>query len=102
MDCPNCYKKAISFTKWIRATNAFTTNCASCNVRLKANYVAYLSFIITLLVALLTLQNFESVLSYFNWHIEASRYKILVFLPVIFVGAIAGWNCGGYKIKYDT
>ncbi|XPF93092.1 hypothetical protein ACM9HF_13815 [Colwellia sp. RE-S-Sl-9] len=99
MDCPKCKEKAIKFTDWIRAKNAFSTSCTSCGINLKANNFVYLNFIITLLVMCLLFPYVEDVLSYLDIHIEVSKFKIVVLLPVIFIGGVLGWCFGGYKVK---
>jgi len=102
MDCPNCNEKAIKFTDWIRARNAFSTSCSNCDIHLKANYFVYFNFIVTLLVMFLLFPYVEDVLAYFDLNITVSKFKIIVLLPVIFIGGSLGWFFGGYNVKVNT
>jgi hypothetical protein len=102
MDCPNCNERAINFTAWIRARNAFSTRCINCNVHLKANAFVYFNFIITLLVMFSLFPYVNDALNYFDLQIEVSKFKIVVLLPVIFIGTALCWFFGGYKVKVNT
>ncbi len=99
MDCPNCNEKAIRFKDWIRARNAFSTKCCNCNIQLKANFLVYLNFVMTMVVTFLLFPYVNDALGYFDLNIEVSKFKIIILLPVIIIGAVLGWFFGGYKVK---
>jgi len=49
MKCPKCNDNALSFTKWCVGTNAISTECSSCGIELKANYIVYIGILITVI-----------------------------------------------------
>lgn len=102
MECPGCNKKAIRFSEWLQGLNAFRAECDYCGASLKANFVVYLFFISTLLLAFFLLINFEEVLLYFEVESTIKRIKILIMIPIIFTGGILAWVFGNYKLVEET
>ncbi|WP_296055217.1 hypothetical protein [uncultured Amphritea sp.] len=53
----------------------------------------------TMVVTFLLFPYVNDALGYFDLNIEVSKFKIIILLPVIIIGAVLGWFFGGYKVK---
>lgn len=102
MECPKCNNQAITFSKWLRGTNAFKTNCSNCNAAIKANATVYILFILTMMLALSLIPFLDEIFNFFELEIASKKLKLLALLPVIFMGGIAAWLMGGYKTSDNT
>lgn len=96
MNCPKCNNKAISLSKWLSGIGAFKTTCNSCGITLKANWLVYFLFVLTVAVAVSLIPLVSELLAYLE--LEASKLiRILALLPIVFLGGIAAWWLGSYK-----
>jgi hypothetical protein len=98
MNCPNCNEKAIKFSFWIRSHNAFSTNCMNCGIKLSANYIVYLNFLLTLIGCAAFFPFINDIWYLIGYEPRSSHFKALILIPFIVVGALVTWLLGGYKI----
>lgn len=102
MICPKCNKLALDFFKWGSGKNAFSTHCNECNVKLKANLIVYIGFILTVLPPIILVPYRQEVLDFLNLsHVFfQSKLGLLVIVSPIILGfGFLTWFLGGYKVK---
>ncbi len=99
MKCPKCSEQAISFTKWLRGTNAFKTHCSKCSAPIKANIIVYILFVLTMIITLSLIPYLDEIFNFLKIETASNKVKLLALLPIIFFGGVAAWLTGGYKIN---
>jgi len=99
MNCPSCSKAAIKFIDWCQGRNAFSTECISCGVPLKAKMSVYLGFICTLLFILAALPFLDDIWAFLEIEQNSKLMKIAILFPIALPPAFVTWKKGGYKVK---